>query len=755
MKSMKQQQQQQSSFLARYGARLLANGYPIVPIRAGTKFPGYKGWQRTQASRQRLEGWLANGFAKGGVGVLCQRFPGVDLDVQDKGIVDKLVRWCERHIGQTVRRVGQAPKCLLAYRADEPFTKLASNRYAGPDGPEHRVEILGDGQQFVAYAIHPDTGRPYEWVSGRGLADVAADDLPVITRDQAQALIDYFERIVPDSWTLKEREASPAGTPAGDALPAAERALANARPRLDVTTEELEEALSCLDPDMGNDAWVRVGMALYHQYDGSDEGFALWDRWSAAGVKYRRSEMRTRWKSFNVDLRSRPPITAATILRQAKGAKRQNHGNGDPLNRFVDRYVYVEDGDRVCDLKRPPHTKLLKLSEFRNATANILRTVPAPTIKDPDRVKREPVHVGWLAHPDRKTAAGEAYEPGRRERLFRDEYGMSWINRFHLPPHRKTGADTSIFFNHMDYLFPVKTEREWFIDWMAFNIQFPQRRCKVTPLHISVPHGTGRGWVVELLGHLLGPWNCTKTTMRVLTGEGNGGAFQDYLNESLFCAVEEVREGKRRYSVSDRIRDVLESPRLEVNTKFGGKKTQTVFTNFFLMSNHPDALVIGEEDRRINVLSGPGAPRDSRYYTRLYEWLETDGVAALYHGLRARDLTGFNWQRSMKTESRTEMISNNRTETEELFFQFLEEPPFPAMTFTQIKRALTGLSEKDYMDVDVDEGQLLKLLQHHAWHSGRMSFGGRNGAVRRAWVFDQKLKTDTKAIRESVEACGL
>lgn len=61
------------------------------------------------------------------------------------------------------------------------------------------------------------------------------------------------------------------------------------------------------------------------------------------------------------------------------------------------------------------------------------------------------------------------------------------------------------------------------------------RRCKVTPLHISIAHGTGRGWIVELMSKLLGQWNCTKTKMSTLCGEGDGGAFQDYLDKSLFC----------------------------------------------------------------------------------------------------------------------------------------------------------------------------------------------------------------------------
>jgi P4 family phage/plasmid primase-like protien len=40
------------------------------------------------------------------------------------------------------------------------------------------------------------------------------------------------------------------------------------------------EILAHLDPNMGYDDWLRVGMALHHQFRGDYEALELWDRWS-------------------------------------------------------------------------------------------------------------------------------------------------------------------------------------------------------------------------------------------------------------------------------------------------------------------------------------------------------------------------------------------------------------------------------------------------------------------------------------------
>ena len=734
-------------FLRDVGGRLLEQGHAIVPIRRGLKHPGMRGWQDVHADSEQLERWLSNGFADGGVGVQCKTSPGVDLDVYDSDVIAQLVAWCESHIGATVQRVGEAPKTLLVYRTEEPFTKIASGVYVDFLGMRNRVEILGDGQQFVAYAVHPGTKKPYEWVGGRGLVDVQWSELPVITAAQARELVAFFESIVPDDWERADEGGDGGGVAvAGDSL-------ANAKPPLDITTERLRAAVNALDPNMGNDPWVRVGMSLYHQFSGGAEGFAIFDEWSSGGATYDPETIEARWRSFDANLANTNPVTAATILRMARSAGGGNESPdglpGETVEDFIARYVYVQNGDRVCDLGKPPYCCMSQLREFKNRTANVRHEIPDPTQREPDRVKLDAVWKSWLVNTDRRAAEGTTYVP-TSGRIYTDESGLDWVNEAHMPEFPAgAGGSLDVFHEHIEYLFPVGEEREWFIGWMAFTLQKPNIRCKVTPLHVAVAHGTGRGWVVELMSKLLGQWNVKKTKMETLAGEGSGGGYHEYLNNSLLCAIEEAREGGRRFSVSDRVRDLLTENMLEINLKYGGKNTKRVFTNFFLMSNHPDALVLTKEDRRINVLSGPDVPRDREYYDRLYGWLETDGVGALYHWLHARDLTGFNWVRSMETGARTRMIENNRTETETLFWELMSEPPHPAMTLRQITRELQKLSGEDPFSSSVDERQVLKLLQHHARGPVRVK---AEGEARRAWLLTEVTANDE--IRASLTECG-
>jgi hypothetical protein len=97
-------------------------------------------------------------------------------------------------------------------------------------------------------------------------------------------------------------------------------------PRLGLTSERMAELVNSLDPDMGRDEWIRVGMALHHECDGDDTGFEIWDDWSAGGATYPSTEgLRVQWDSFDRRKGStRRQVTMASVIKMAKGANRPN-----------------------------------------------------------------------------------------------------------------------------------------------------------------------------------------------------------------------------------------------------------------------------------------------------------------------------------------------------------------------------------------------------------------------------------------------
>jgi hypothetical protein len=165
----------------RYGdlaARLFDNGYEPLPILPGTKRPAPVRWSSVAIDDAQIADWAAQ-HSTSGVGLRTGALVAIDIDVEDPDLAHVVSALVEDQLGRTLIRVGRWPRRLLVYRVDEPFPKLK----LGP------VEVLGLGQQFVAFGRHPDTGRAYGWVTGESPADVPLADLPLLSRAAVERLL--------------------------------------------------------------------------------------------------------------------------------------------------------------------------------------------------------------------------------------------------------------------------------------------------------------------------------------------------------------------------------------------------------------------------------------------------------------------------------------------------------------------------------------------------------------------------------------
>jgi hypothetical protein len=96
---------------------------------------------------------------------------------------------CETDRGHVLVRIGRAPKRAIPFRTDAPFKKITANLIAVGGSEGQKIELLADGQQVVAFGIHPDTDKPYCWFGGEP-GKIARDELPYISEAQAHQLVD-------------------------------------------------------------------------------------------------------------------------------------------------------------------------------------------------------------------------------------------------------------------------------------------------------------------------------------------------------------------------------------------------------------------------------------------------------------------------------------------------------------------------------------------------------------------------------------
>ena len=167
------------------------NGFPPVPIVTGQKYPKAEGWTVfcSGARPDDIRRWATSLPDHGSTGILCGHVLGVDIDVIDPNLAAEIELLARKMLGVSpLRRVGRKG-AMLPYRTSSGvMDKQTSGAFHLPDGSKVEVEILGYGQQFVAFGDHPDTGRPYTW-DDRTPADTKLDELPAVELEQARAFL--------------------------------------------------------------------------------------------------------------------------------------------------------------------------------------------------------------------------------------------------------------------------------------------------------------------------------------------------------------------------------------------------------------------------------------------------------------------------------------------------------------------------------------------------------------------------------------
>lgn len=266
----------------------IEHGWVLVPVQPGQKGPRTRGWnQRKNCITDPTHHFHSAGLAHAYSGTCA-----IDVDdyvfaagwLAERGIdLDALFAAPDSvHIVS-----GRGGHGKLLYALPEPLaSRTVAKNAEGKAALDFRCATAAGltVQDVLPPSIHPDTGRPYKWQYGDSMVGDWRELPPI-----PEALHDLW---------LSELEAQTSR----EALP--ER-------RADLT--ELKKLLQFHDPDVNRNEWIKIGMAIHHETEGSQEGFDLWDEWSRRGKKYRNTQdLEAPWRSFH----DTPNAVTVGFLRQ-------------------------------------------------------------------------------------------------------------------------------------------------------------------------------------------------------------------------------------------------------------------------------------------------------------------------------------------------------------------------------------------------------------------------------------------------------
>lgn len=286
-------------------------------------------------------------------GILCDGLRAIDIDIEDADTVKRIRAMAVDRFGETsIRMRRNSARCLLLYRAatGEPPKVVITGRDGG------KVEILGAGQQFVAFGRHP-SGADLEWFP-EAPGEIAVTDLPAVTEDAILAFLvavaPLIEATPPNALSTETRTA---GEPQADPL-------------------RLVAALAAIQNTGPADweAWNRIGMALWAATGGSALGAGMWHEWSRRNPAYDASATQERWDHY---ADSPPTSIGAGTLFHLAGMRRDETAPEPPPDWWDSFEADIEPAELAPgevpqpppELPQPPQSSVIDPREW---------TAPAP-----------------------------------------------------------------------------------------------------------------------------------------------------------------------------------------------------------------------------------------------------------------------------------------------------------------------------------------------------------------------------------------
>lgn len=646
---------------------VLTSGFNVIPILPGSKRPSVDGWQSRDADEGQVQRWMANGKASHGIGIPTKRTPFADFDIRDEAAVRHLIDYAAKLFGESPLRIGDAPKCGLLFRTSRPFKKLSSRIYRDAQGRKAQVEILCDGQQFVAYHIHPDTKQPYRWVTKDNPENTMVFELPELIEDGARKLIAEFERYAASrGWALQDAPGAlvPADRP--DFMDDDDFGLGT--DPLGLADEEIRDKVMVIPNDDRFDAredWLKIGFAIHHETGGSEFGREVWLDWSEQHGSHNTALFDKAWNSFgkrdNPNLRG---VTFRFILKLAKEYQQQE--KTEQIAELLKRMDAVTKPDELRTITadcRAIKTDLVDRPQLVNALQQSYRRVtgaPLGIAHARKLIQYQDEDKSWLKNwvylseidrlfntdtklrlttkafdhtfgrylgPDAETTASNfalnkekiptyvkaVYMPN--EEMEFTLSGLQCVNFYSdslMPaiPIKLTPADrraVQIVEQHFRNICATEEEMGIFLSWLRYILVTRDRPNWAVIL--QGPGGDGKTLISMMMAAILGVNNVVMLNAKTLESPFNAWA-----EGHLLACIEEIRVSGHKYMVLNQIKPLISNAIAEIHPKgidpYNVPNTQA----YLALTNYRDALPVEDDDRR--------------YFIIMSRWRDSDDLAA-------------------------------------------------------------------------------------------------------------------------------
>lgn len=233
-----------------------------------------------------------------------------------------------------------------------------------------------------------------------------------------------------------------------------------------------------------------------------------------------------------------------------------------------------------------------------------------------------------LNHLKLPTVYDYAYDPAQPTEMIFVHEGKRFLNiyspTYPTPDQARAQQAGDALLSHLRNLIAEPQHRITLIDFMAYLVQFPGRKCRWAPF-IQGAEGAGKTYLAQVMRKVLG-----KGHVRTVGDETISKGWTEWSFGKQLVVLEEIyANGASRNSIMGTLKKLITNDDIPIEQRNRDSREEENRTNYLIFSNHHDALALTPNDRRYFVVKSALQHKEQvlalgeEYFVNLFALLES------------------------------------------------------------------------------------------------------------------------------------
>ena len=376
---------------------------------------------------------------------------------------------------------------------------------------------------------------------------------------------------------------------------------------------KLIDSTKIIDRISNYDDWLTLGMICYNNFDGSNEGLEIFNKYSKEDDKYEgKKTIIEKYNTFN-DTRSRLMSYKRLIKWNAidypcKNEYERHYKTGTLIEYMNEKHAFFlpmggeyftfRENDEILRQKKQAFVDYLIKYNFKIID------------KDGKEKEIEPVKI-WLKNQDRRDIERVVFKPNCETK--NEEHNL-WTGF----KYKNTGpCDLSKVQHILDHLLNIwadcnKEVYDWLIGWFARMFQCPENKNAICLALYSFANGVGKNIILDLIRDIMSD----KYFLSTSKDEQILGRFNSDVEGKILVNMNEtsILYDKK---LSGPFKEFITEKTISIERKGLTAYTIDNYANCIMTTNESHIVSITGQDRRFNIIQCSDKKHNSEYYKKI------------------------------------------------------------------------------------------------------------------------------------------